>query len=95
MESSWWVYCLGEIGLAHHLVPCPLFVRLSSVAFLAQHLAVACYRPPAFRPRRDMVGVHLLYLEVPSAGGADALLPLIHLAPRVAVERADAEAMRT
>ena len=73
----------------------PLFVRLSPVAFLAQHLAVACYRPPAFRPRRNVVGVHLLYLKMPSAGGADALLPLIHLAPRVAVECANAEAMRT
>ena len=72
-----------------------LFVRLSSVAFLAQHLAVACYRPPAFRPRRDMVGIHLLYLEMPAAGGADALLPLIHLPPRVAIKGADAEAMRT
>ena len=49
----------------------------------------------AFRPRRDVVGVHLLYLKMPSAGGADALLPLIHLAPRVAVECANAEAMRT
>ena len=40
-----------------------------------------------------MVGVHLLYLEVPSASGADTLLPLIYLAPRVAVEGANAEAM--
>ena len=42
-----------------------------------------------------MAGIHLLYLKMPSAGGADALLPLIHLAPRVAIKDADAEAMRT
>ena len=40
-----------------------------------------------------MVGIHILYLKMPSAGGADTLLPLIHLAPRVAIKGANAEAM--
>ena len=66
-------------------------VGLLAIARAAEHLAVLGRRTPALGPRRDVVGLHLLERESLSADRADAFLPLVDLAPRVAVERAELE----
>ena len=52
-------------------------VALHPVAPTAEHLKVLGHRLAALRPRHDVIPLHLLKLEVPSAFGADTLLPFI------------------
>ena len=52
-------------------------VALYPVAAAAEHLKVLGHRLATLRPRHDVIPLHLLKLEVPSASGADTLLPLI------------------
>ena len=52
-------------------------VALHPVAPTAEHLKVLGHRLAALRPRHDVIPLHLLKLEVPSAFGADTLLSLI------------------
>ena len=39
-----------------------------------------------FTPRRDVVGFHLFYLEMPATNWANTFLPLIHLTLHIAIE---------
>lgn len=75
---------MEECGFAEPKLP----RALPPITFSAKHLAVLGNGAPAFRPRRDMVGFHVLYLEVLTANLAYPLLPLVHLAPHVLVEGA-------
>ena len=52
----------------------PAFLQ---IAHAAQHLAVGRYRMATLRPWLDVVGLHLLYLEVLAAYRANPLLPLV------------------
>ena len=65
-----------------------LLRALPPITFSAEHLAVLGDGAPAPRPWRDMVGLHVLNLEVLAANLAYSLLLLVHLAPCVGVEGA-------
>ena len=68
-----------------------LFPRLPAVALAAKHLAVFGDGSSAFVPRRDVVGLHLIQLEMFAADFANAALLFIDFALGVGVEGADAE----
>ena len=54
------------------------FPAFLAVAFAAQHLAVVRRRATLMAPRHDVVGLHLLNVEILSAYRAHAQLPLTH-----------------
>ena len=65
--------------MACHSIPKspPSLVALLEVAHAAQHLQVVGHGVAAPGPRKPVIAVHFLELEVPAAVGALAALPLV------------------
>ena len=64
---------------------------LPPIALPAQHLAIIGNGATALFPWGDVVGLHLLYVEMFATDSADALLTFIDLSFRVVVEGTDAQ----
>ena len=68
-----------------------LFPTLSAVAFATKHLTILRDGLATEVPRRDVVGFHLLDLEVLAANGADAILFFVDFSFGIIIECADAK----
>ena len=64
---------------------------LPPITFPAQHLAILGDGAATLFPWGDVVGLHLLYVEMLATDFADALLTLVDLSFRVVVEGTDAQ----
>ena len=75
---------MNRIGNVVTLFPC-----LAAVVFFAEHLAVFGFGLATLMPEGDVVGLHLVYLEVLAADGTDPLLAFVGLAPLPRTEGMD------